>query len=169
MTYLDWLVFGVAPDGDQRECYSKLLFALYSTEFFWVVPRDRNRAEDGLELRSQYESATGESADICGPCNCLELFISLAVRCENELMYNPDYGDRTTVWFWMFLDNLGLLDYDSERFNDEEVDEILYRFMNREYGFRGEFCAFPSRFSAQELRKMELAYQMNFYMKENFY
>lgn len=169
MTYYDWLVYGVAPDYQQRETYIELLYALYSTEFFWVVQRDRNRAKDGLELRARFEKETGLGVDISGPCTCLELFIALAVRCENDLMYDPDYGDRTTVWFWMILDNLGLLEYDTDRFDREEIDEILYRFMNREYGYHGEFCAFPSQTAAPNLKKMELAYQMNHYMKENYY
>lgn len=169
MTYFDWLVYTIAPDYNQREDYMELLLALYSTEFFWVVKRDKNRAEDGLDLRDIFERKTRLYCDTDGPCNCLELFIALAIRCENELMYDPDFGDRTDRWFWMFLDNLGLLEYDSEGFNFDEVSEILDKFMSREYGFNLEFCAFPSSISVSEMKKMELAYQMNFFIKENFY
>ena len=104
MTYFDWLVYQISPDYHMRERYSELLFALYSTEFFWALPRDINRAKDGLDLRKQYEREVGSEIDIFGPCTCLEMMIALAIRCENELMYDPDFGDRTDQWFWMMID-----------------------------------------------------------------
>ena len=165
MNYFDWLVYRISPDYPMRETYSELLFALYSTEFFWVIPRDVNRAKDGLELRKKFERETGGGADILGPCRCLEMMIALAIRCENELMYDPDLGDRTDQWFWMMIENLGLTRFDDEYFDEDEVDYILDRFMNREYGKHGEFCMFPGAESVQNLKKMELAYQINFYVK----
>ena len=171
MTYYDWLVFIIAPDYHQREQYSELLFALYSTEFFWVVPRDRNRAKDGLELRDQFERETGLYCDTYGPCNCLEMIISLAIRCENELMYmyNPKLGNQTERWFWTILDNLELLDYSDPCFNYEEVDDILKHFMGRDYGPGLKYCPFPVSGYVQDFENMELAYQMNYYVKEKFY
>lgn len=169
MSYFDWLVYYISPGRFQREQYTKLLLALYSTEFFWVLSRDKNRAEDGLELRNQFERETGEEVDIYGPCNCLELFVALAIRCENELMYDPDLGDRTDQWFWMFLDNLGLLAFDNYEFDESEIDDILYRFMARDYDKNGKYCAFPSMNYLTKLKRTELAYQMNYYMKEKFY
>lgn len=165
MNYFDWLVFQISPDYHERERYSKLLFALYSTEFFWVVPRDLNRAKDGLDLRNQYEREVGAGIDIFGPCTCLEMLIALAIRCENELMYDPDFGDRTDQWFWIMIDNLGLDQFENDEFDKDEVDYILNRFMNREYGSNGEFCMFPGTESVKNLKKMELAYQINYYVK----
>ena len=165
MTYFDWLVYQISPDYHMRERYSELLFALYSTEFFWALPRDINRAKDGLDLRRQYEQETGEGADVFGPCTCLEMMIALAIRCENELMYDPDFGDRTDQWFWIMIDNLGLDQFENDEFDKDEVDYILNRFMNREYGIHGEFCMFPGTESVKNLKKMELAYQINYYVK----
>ena len=169
MTYFDWLVYQIAPDFAKRDRYIDLFFALYSAEFFWVIPRDKNRASDGLDLRDRYERETGLYADLYGPCNCLELFVALAIRCENELMYDPDFGDRTEQWFWMILENLGLDREDNLHFDFDETDDILYRFMNREYGIGGKYCAFPCKKSLSVLKKMELAYQMNYFLKEKFY
>ena len=73
MTYFDWLVYLIAPGSDQRNHYIKLLLALYSTEFYWVINRDKNRAVDGLDLRDQYEHETGLYCDLCGPCTVLEI------------------------------------------------------------------------------------------------
>jgi hypothetical protein len=176
LSYFDWLVFLIAPDYHERDQYIKLLHALYSVEFYWVIPRDKNRAIDGLDLRSQFEDETGSSCDADGPCSVLEMFIALAIRCENTLMYmyDPEKGDQTDRWFWMMLDNLGLTDFeDSFRTDDEEfdseLDDILYRFMDRDYGPNLEFCPFPIEFYVPDFEKMELAYQMNHYIKEKFY
>lgn len=175
MSYFDWLVLTIAPDYFQREGYSELLFFLYYTEFYWVVRRDRNRAEDGLDLRERYEHETGLYCDLYGPCNVLEMLVALAIRCENDLMYmyDPELGNQTSRWFWMFLENLGLLKFDDGNFEPDEISDILFNFMDRNYGFHGEFCAFSDDLDAEnydpEFEKIELAYQMNYYIKEKFY
>lgn len=175
MSYFDWLVMTVAPHYYQREKYSELLFVLYRTEFYWTIARDRNRAIDGLDLRGKYERDTGEYCDAEGGCSVLEMLIALAIRCEKELMYDPELGDRTDLWFWMMIENLGLDEFDSGIYEDspaffeEEIQYILERFMDRKYGKNGEFCAFPISFFDPNFRKMELAYQLNYFIKEKFY
>ena len=171
MTYFDWLVIRISPDYHQRDIYMKLLFALFSKEFRWVVKRDQNRAKDGLDLRSEFEQETDLCPDILGPCTCLEMFIAMAIRCENDLMYNydPDLGDQTDRWFWTMMSNLGLLNYDDMDFDPDAVDDILERFMDRDYGPNLEYCPFPMRYFVPNFEKMELAYQLNYYIRENFY
>ena len=172
MTYFDWLVFIIAPDYHQRDRYTKLLLALYSTEFYWVINRDKNRAVDGLDLRDQFERETGLYCDLYGPCTVLEMFVALAIRCENELMYmyDPKAGNQTDRWFWMMLDNLGLTEFDDfSSFDEEEIDDILARFMDRNYGPKFKFCPFPVKNVPLGFEKMELVYQMNYYVKEKFY
>ena len=135
------------------------------------MKRDQNRALDGLDLRGVFTRETGQYPDIFGQCTCLELFVSMAIRCENELMYNydPDEGDQTDRWFWMMINNLGLDYYDDSHFSERKVDDILENFMNRDYGHDLEFCPFPVTVFVPDFDKMELAYQMNYYIRENFY
>ena len=171
MNYFDWLLLIVAPNYDQRANHIKLLIALYSTEFHWVVKRDQNRARDGMDLRSDYRQDTGLYPELYGPCTCLEMFVAMAIRCENELMYkyDPDAGDQTDHWFWMMINNLGLDYYDDSHFNERAVNNILERFMSRKYGPDLAFCPFPVENFVPDFEQMELAYQMNFYIRENFY
>lgn len=172
MSYFDWLVYIVAPDYRQRDHYTKLLLALYSTEFYWVINRDKNRAADGLDMRDQYERETGLYCDAYGPCTVLEMLIALAIRCENELMYmyDPGAGNQTERWFWMMIDNLGMSRFDDyHHFDELEIDDILARFMDRNYGPDLEYCPFPVQNWVPGFEKMELAYQMNYYVKEKFY
>ena len=61
MSYFDWLCMVAVPDGYRRLEYSMLLNTLMETEFYWLVPRDENRARDGLE----------RFGDDVGACNAL--------------------------------------------------------------------------------------------------
>ena len=123
---------------------------------------------DGLELRADYQDESGDEADKTGPCSILEMMIALAMRCENELMYDPDKGDRTELWFWIMIENLGLENMDDYGYDEEYCDYVLERFLNREYesdGYNGPF--FVHGFD-KDMRELELWYQLNFYLGSNF-
>ena len=124
-TYIHWVLkdrLGL----NERECKQHLCLvsALAEIEFVWRHPMDENRAIDGLELRSDFEYETGDyldkSSGLMPQCTMFEMLAALAVRCENQLMRNSLIGDRTSKWFFEFLDNLGILDCD-----DNDVDLIV--------------------------------------------
>ncbi len=50
--YFNWLCAKVIDPHISN--YFDLLGLLYRTEFVWIVPKDRNRLEDGLELRDYF-------------------------------------------------------------------------------------------------------------------
>ena len=50
--YFDWMIDLVNADRGPKEIsYIKLLTYLHNTEFTYLILRDRNRAEDGVDLR----------------------------------------------------------------------------------------------------------------------
>lgn len=123
---------------------------------------------DGLELRDEYEDWSGEETEMDGPCSVLEMMVALAIRCEKELMYDPSKGDRTECWFWIMIDNLGLETMDDYDYDEDYCDYILERFLDRKYesdGYNGPF--FVHNFN-RDMREMELWYQLNFYLENNF-
>jgi hypothetical protein len=87
-----------------------IIYELAEIEFIWRHPMDENRALEGLELRSDFEYETGEyldkSSGIMAQCTMFEMLAALAIRCENQIMRNSLIGDRTSKWFFEFLDNL---------------------------------------------------------------
>ena len=175
MTYFDWLSMIAIPDGYKRADYIDLLLALHDVPFRWVVDRDENRAKDGLELRKMYEEDTGEWCDQYGPCTLLEMFLALAIRCDTEIMYDPDDLNRADKWFWMMAENLSMDKFISPFFvhdgkNEENFEffEIVNGFLDRNYGQKWQFCPFFVPFLSTKLEKMELYYQMNFYLKWRF-
>lgn len=168
MTYLDWLSELGIPDEQQRISYQKLMLALYSEDFYWTVSNDGNRAEDGEQLRIIFEDETGLYCEKEGPCSVLEMMLALAISCENNIMYDPDEGDRTGIWFWEMIVNLGLEELDDWSFDLNRFDRIMQNFLGRRYskdGYGGPF--FIENFG-KDMRKIELWYQLNFYLKAKY-
>lgn len=171
MSYLDWLAMIAMPDGEMRYRYAKVLYVLDQIEFTWLdsVPFDKNRCKDGEQLRVIFEDETELPCDKYGPCSVLEMMVALAARCEGQLMYDPDEGDRTSIWFWEMFENLGLDSYGDSEFDESEVRRIVMNFLNREYypdGYLGPFYVAECK---KDLRKVDLWYQLNLYMQEKYF
>lgn len=144
--------------------YNNLFEYLYSREFYWSIPMDKNRALDGIDLRYKY----GCSNDILDePCSVLEMIIGLAARMENQFLTSFDEGDRTGQWFWMMITNLGLNRLDDDNFNEETADWFTDRFLDREYDYNGEGGGlFVVERPFQDLRDVDIWTQMNWYLGE---
>ena len=130
--YFDWLVDLVAKDLFSKDTsYRKLLEHLYSIDFKYVLRMDKNRAEDGLGLRRKFSLATGYNFENrMKRCSVLEMMIALAVRCEDSIMEDPEYGNRVPQWFWGMIKNLGLYNMTDYNFDEEIVDNVIQKFLN---------------------------------------
>lgn len=163
--------------------YQKLLWKLYTTEYVWELDYDENRAAEGIILRNIYCQEVGWNDDLQSiappfesknewlesPCSVLEMMIALAKRAEDYIMADPEYGDRTAVWFWDMIHNLGLDKYDDGHFFEPDVDHILDVFLHRKYDIFGHGGAFPVHNSSRDFRQADLWWQLNAYLEERFY
>ena len=168
--YFCWLV-GLIGDDYIRVNYQRLLWKLYITDYIWELDYDSNRAYDGLLLRDEYVRCGGYFSGVVvknGVCSVLEMFIALARAAENNIMHDPDFGDRTGKWFWIMLQNLGLDVYDDYHWFESEVERILDIFLHHRYEKNGLGGAFPVHNRTRDLRKMDLWWQMNAYLEEHF-
>ena len=159
--YFSWLCEQVMlRDGD--EDYSFLFRALHKKEFYWTVPNDDNRAEDGKDLRYEFveENYISDYDVIKGPCTVLEMLIGLSRRFDD--------GERVPAeWFWEMLGNLFDLDICTNRVVDPDyLDHILDRFLDRTYDFNGYGGLFPLKNAQKDQRKVEIWYQMQAYIIE---
>ena len=168
MSYIDWLAMIAFPDGVQRSVYSEVLLGLYSTDFYGIVRGDENRAKDGVYLRYTFEDETGEECDKCGECSVLEMMVALAMRCEDQLMFDPDEGDRTSIWFWEMFDNLGFSCLYDDAFDEREFRKILRTFLNREYYDDGYLGPFYIKNFEGKMTQIELWYQLGYYIESKF-
>lgn len=162
--YFDWICKKIS-DGGSPERFSRLLRYLHSIEFTYTIPRDANRAEDGLGLRYRFAYETGlPEVFLDGPCSILEMIVALAIRCEETIMDDPAVGDRTGQWVWGMIINLGLGSMDDNRFDEEYATYIVQRFLNREYDYDGRGGLFTIKRCEYDLRDVEIWYQLNWYL-----
>lgn len=169
--YFEWLYNLACGERYSSDIsYRKLLTYLHSREFTYLIPRDINRAKDGISLRYRfglYFDYPNASDDLIGPCSILEMMLALAIRCEENIMDDPGIGDRTGQWFWGMIANLGLRNMTDNVFDESVVDEIINRFLNREYEPDGAGGLFTIRHCEYDLRTVEIWYQLCWYL-DNF-
>lgn len=172
--YFDWMCRLVCNNTYSKKLsYKKLMRSLDSIDFTYILEMDDNRAEDGIDLRYrfgyefEYDDAMIASYLDDHPCSVLEMMIALALRCEETIMHNPDFGDRLGQWFWTMIVNLGLGPMTDDRFDRKYVDDVIQRFLNREYEYNGKGGLFTVKHPSRDMRSVEIWYQMCWYLDEN--
>lgn len=166
--YFEWLCKMIdSRRFSKHVSYRKLLMHLHDIEFTWFVPHDDNRADDGIQLRRRYaldQNDLSLSRYILGPCSVLEMMVALAIRCEETIMDDASMGDRTGQWFWGMIHSLGLSSMTDSKFDRDFVDEVIGRFLNREYEPDGRGGLFTVRHCAHDLRTVEIWCQLSWYL-----
>ena len=168
--YFNWIYDSMCkkryPDSIS---YRKLFMQLHDTEFIYVMRNDVCRAEDGLSLRyrfAYFHPELGDDTERCitGPCSVLEVIFALAIRCEEQIMDNTLYGDRTGQWFWNMIVSLGLGSLDDEHYDRDYVDRVLDDFMYRRYEPNGKGGLFTIYNGDDDLRDVEIWWQLCWYL-----
>lgn len=156
-----------------------LIRELYGLSFRWKLDLDENRAEDGYVLRGYFHNPDGSTAlDALSdrPCSILEMLIALAQKMD-YLMSDTGRGDRTKIWFWEMLENLGLTAFSDDSFDEPfgddmtrlgEIRSICDRWMDREFTYRGYGSPFPLMSPQRDQRDQHMIDQMNDYVLENY-
>ena len=168
--YFEWM-FGLVHVKKyvKRASYRKLLMMLHDIDFRYSIPMDENRSIDGVDLRRRFmlDNGYGDlSRYLNFPCSVLEMIIALAIRCEEQIMDDPDIGDRTGKWFWDMIENLGLKSMTDTHFDRDFVNQRIDIFLNREYESNGRGGLFTVHNCGYDLRYVEIWYQMCWYLDE---
>lgn len=167
--YFLWLCDMV--DEPDEEPHVKLLAFLHEIPFRYSIPMDANRATDGIDLRyrfayglhhKEYELYFHE------PCSVLEMLIALSLKCEEQIMSDPEYGNRTSLWFWNMLANLGVCHFTDSKFDKDVVAFRINMWLDRKYGPHGEGGLFYVPSAHVDLRGVDIWYQMLWYLDENY-
>lgn len=169
--YFKWLYDLVC--GNRRPSqitYRKLLIHLHEIDFRYSIPKDKNRARDGEDLRYRFALACYYDTEpdyildmLEGPCSVLEMMVALAIRCE-ETMDDPDMGDRTGQWFWGMIVSLGLGAMLDSRYDERVVDDVIDHFLDRDYDPDGVGGLFTIENCRIDLRDVEIWNQMWWYI-----
>ena len=169
--YFEWLYDYVCTGrSHDKVSYRKLLEYLHQVEFIFSIPNDINRARDGVDLRYRFAMEMDDERimDVLdGPCSVLEMMIALAIRCEETIMDNTSYGNRTGQWFWNMMANLGIGPMFDEAFNAEFVEKTIDIFLRRDYEPDGKGGLFYIKGCEDDLREFEIWTQLCWYL-DNF-
>jgi hypothetical protein len=160
--YYLWLTKKIdIPNG---KSYLDLFERMHNAEFFWTVPNDDNRVQDGIDLRGEFLEVRGGGDLNLQGATCLEVVVGLSRR----LAFIADGGHRSAQWAWTLLKNLRL-----HKFSDpltpvrqERVDEILYNVVWRNYHPDGRGGFFPLQNPDVDQTKIEIWHQLNAYVSE---
>ena len=168
--YYNYLCDMVFPDELDRKRYERLLRTLDNIEFRYSIAMDENRYSDGINLRYRFgyeyefhQSMIRAMLDI-SKCSVLEMMVALALRCEEHIMSDPDIGNRITKWFRVMLKSLGLINMTDDNFNRLVVEETINNFLDRRYEPNGRGGLFVINNRTQDMTKVEIWYQMCWYL-----
>lgn len=171
--YLDWM-YDIVCDKDyvQHLSYKSLFDALYNIDFYPLIAMDANREEDGIALRYRFgrenninEQEIAHYLD-CKPCSVLEMMIALAIRMEDQIMDNPEYGNRSGQWFWEMIVTMGLGSCNDNNFHTEYTHAVVNHFLERQYSPNGIGGLFEISNPNIDMRNVEIWYQMQYYLGE---
>lgn len=168
--YFDWLCNKIIDDESVTKYY-KLMNHIYDRQFISIIEMDNNRAEDGKGLRRRFEIENSIPREIMlelfsgnTTCSVLEMMVALSIRCEETIMTDDSYGDRTGIWFWNMIVSLGLGTMSDSRFDSRYTDVVIDRFIDREYQRNGEGGLFTIDGIKRDMRNVEIWYQMMWYL-----
>jgi len=167
--YFKWM-YDLVISG--QKSYKRLLKVLYDTEFYYRIPMDGNRYEDGIDLRYRfgYEHNLKDIEIVTTidtkPCSVLEMMVALAIRCEEHIMDDPDIGDRTGKWFMVMINSLGLAGMTDDNFDKNYISDVLDRFLEGKYDRNGKGGLFIIKSRKHDMRKSEIWYQLMWYLNE---
>ena len=170
--YFGWMIDIIRDGNRNTDEYQYLLSYLYSKPFYYTLPMDMNRENDGIGLRYKFGRAKDYPDAIIATelddtdCSVLEAMIALAIRCEDQFAYDPEYGGRTGVWFWEMIESLGLMDEMDANFDIDYVQRVIDRFLSRNYQKNGKGGLFTIHDLNRDMRKTDIWYQMCAYLNE---
>lgn len=172
--YFEWLCNLAFPTKELRRRYQRLLDALHTSTFRYIISLDENRMIDGIDLRERFcyeenvsKSIVEKELYIVRGCSVLEMMVALSLRCDEQIMFDFDIGNRTHIWFFEMLKNLGLDGQFDYAFDYRLYNLIIERFLNREYTPYGEGGLFVV-YRRGDIRQSDIWYQMCWFLDERF-
>lgn len=174
--YFEWLMDQVSPSngGPGFEKHSQLFYILHEKKFYSMFPHDENRGEDGRVLRHEYAQEMGCPVnDIWSDeASMLEVMVALARRMTLTMEGFVRWNEPAR-WMYEMLDNLRLLTFDDFTLSQCKdqlylVDDILERWLSRNYEANGSGGMFPVPDCTDDQRLVEIWDQCQHYLFERY-
>ena len=168
--YIEWISELIFPIDSYRQKYSKLIEGLHSIGFTSVFPMDMNRIMDGVDLRYRFGYETRVPIELIdeflykNQCTVLEVMVALCLRCEENIMYDDQYGDRTSVWFKQMMISMHIDTLTDDKYDKYLLFDRVQIMMSHRYSEDGEGGLFTVKNCTQDMRDLELWKQMCLYL-----
>lgn len=172
--YNEWLYTMAMPNENDRFRHSRLLCKLNNTPFNYTHPMDVNRYDDGEELRYRFGYEEGYDNIVIAnevdvrQCSILEMMIALALRCEENIMYDINIGKRPDRWFMAMINSLQLYGMTNLNYNEQYVNNVINKLLTRNYGPDGTGSLFKLKYPPADMRGLEIWQQAMLYLTENY-
>ena len=168
--YYDYLLDLVRFDLPEHRKYGRLMADMYEKPFIIVHPMDENRDGDALYLRKEFLFDNGYDVEHdlwMDERSVLEVLAAFSRRIEIEITGTPGEDDLSR-WFWVMIENLGLNEFDNRHYDKDAVSEILDIWLCRKFERNGAGSIFPLKKVSRDQRDVEMWYQMQAYLNENW-
>ena len=172
--YFEWMYHLVCNDEKYNKLsFRKLLYFLYSVDFFPQIEMDENRRIDGINFRYRFGYENGYSDEYIKryldtkECSILEMMLALAYRVEEQIMADISYGNRTGQWFWVMIVNLGLGQMDDAKFDKGYCTYVIDTFLQRRYLDNGKGGLFVVNHPRRNMQDVDIWCQFMWYLDEN--
>lgn len=173
-SYFDWLcsLVNLKPGT-----FDILLHELFSIPFKWKRKLDIDRSEEVYVLRGEYltEEGTIEYQELMQiPPSVFEVLICLS-KSMDEILESDSVGDRTRIWFWELIDNLGLSAFPDASFVEvfgedlnrlNVIHDICDRWLERQFEKDGSGSPFPLENPYEDQRCIDIMDQLQAYVME---
>lgn len=170
--YFRWMSELVLPNAPDREKYSYLLDALNRSTFYFDIPMDENRLQDGIDLRYRFAYLKGYSIELIdlslckgASCSMLEMMTALAVKGDESVLYDYETGSRVDYIFKTMITSLGFLSMTNDNFDERYIDIQIDRLLNRDYAYNGKGGLFTVNNPRRDMREVDIWYQMSWYLQ----
>jgi hypothetical protein len=167
--YFKWLCnLACSERGGPEKALTDIFLEMYNFHFHGFVGYDFNREEDGLELRKAFYSSYDSDERLDEPCTMLEMVLSLT-KAMSFTMFNFVKDSSIHRWVVEMCINCGALVRDGNGYScAKNVREILQRIQDRAYRKDGTGGFFPMISDDKDQREVEIWYQANEYLIENY-
>lgn len=170
--YFAWLYHRMLGERVENG-YWCLMHHLFNIRFYWLIPNDDNRGEDGKAFRDIFslEKFGTYLVWYSKDCSVFEMLCGLAEAME-DVLENPYRPSTSGQWLILLITNLGLEDCTDDKFDKFKaklVDQRINVLLERKYNSNGCGGLFPLLGTrAKDQRKVEIWYQFMKYIDENF-
>lgn len=163
-TLVEYTRWVIGEAGAERVDNFLLLSCLNNIEFYFLMPDDKNRAEDAFDIREDYISEHGDIEEIPSTPTVLEVLLGLAKH-ATVMDYDPAWK-----WLSLFIRNLGFEGINDSNWNENTeafVKKTIRKWLDRQFSKDGVGSPFRGN-GTYDVARTSMWYSLQWYLSNEF-